>query len=73
MFGAVMKSYFAEKIGVNPENMVSVSIMPCVAKKGEREMELFHGEYAGHDVDIGTYYKRTYSYDKSFSYRSEES
>ena len=52
MFGAVMKSYFAEKIGVNPENMVSVSIMPCVAKKGEREMELFHGEYADHDVDI---------------------
>ena len=52
MFGAVMKSYFAEKIGVKPENMVSVSIMPCVAKKGEREMELFHGEYAGHDVDI---------------------
>ncbi len=52
MFGAVMKSYFAEKIGVNPENMVSVSIMPCVAKKGEREMELFHGEYAGHDVDV---------------------
>lgn len=52
MFGAVMKSYFAEKIGVKPDNMVSVSIMPCVAKKGEREMELFHGEYAGHDVDI---------------------
>ena len=52
MFGAVMKSYFAEKIGVKPENIVSVSIMPCVAKKGEREMELFHGEYAGHDVDI---------------------
>ena len=52
MFGAVMKSYFAEKIGVKPENMVSVSIMPCVAKKGEREMEFFHGEYAGHDVDI---------------------
>ena len=52
MFGAVMKSYFAEKIGVKPENMVSVSIMPCVAKKGEREMELFYGEYAGHDVDI---------------------
>lgn len=52
MFGAVMKSYFAEKIRVKPENMVSVSIMPCVAKKGEREMELFHGEYAGHDVDI---------------------
>lgn len=52
MFGAVMKSYFAEKIGIKPENMVSVSIMPCVAKKGEREMELFYGEYAGNDVDI---------------------
>ena len=25
--------------------------MPCVAKKGEREMELYYGEYAGHDID----------------------
>ena len=25
--------------------------MPCVAKKGESEMELFYGEYAGHDID----------------------
>ncbi|MDO5135360.1 MAG: [FeFe] hydrogenase, group A [Eubacteriales bacterium] len=52
MFGAVMKSYFAEKIQVKPEDIVTVSVMPCVAKKGEREMELFYGEYAGHDVDI---------------------
>ncbi|MBE5897596.1 MAG: 2Fe-2S iron-sulfur cluster binding domain-containing protein [Lachnospiraceae bacterium] len=52
MFGAVMKSYFAESIGVKPENIVTVSIMPCVAKKEESTMELFHGEYAGHDVDI---------------------
>ncbi len=52
MFGAVIKSYFAEKIGVKPENIVTVSIMPCVAKKDERTMELFHEEYAGHDVDI---------------------
>ncbi len=51
MFGTVMKTYFAEKIGVNPENIYTVSVMPCVAKKSEREMELFHGEYAGHDVD----------------------
>lgn len=51
MFGAVMKSYFAEKLGVAPEKIYTVSVMPCVAKKGEREMELFHGEYAGHDVD----------------------
>ena len=51
MFGAVMKSYFAESIGVKPENIYTVSIMPCVAKKGEANMELFAGEYAGHDVD----------------------
>lgn len=52
MFGAVMKTYFAESIGVKPEDMVTVSVMPCVAKKGERNMELFYGEYAGHDTDI---------------------
>ena len=52
MFGAVMKSYFAKKIGVSPEDMVTVSIMPCVAKKGESTMELFYEEYAGHDVDV---------------------
>ncbi len=51
MFGAAMKTYFADKIGVSPEQMFTVSVMPCVAKKGEREMELFHGEYAGHDID----------------------
>ncbi|MBQ3062266.1 MAG: iron hydrogenase small subunit [Clostridia bacterium] len=52
MFGAVMKTYFAEKIGVDPENIFTVSIMPCVAKKGESNMELFAGEYAGHDTDV---------------------
>ncbi len=51
MFGAAMKTYFAEKIGVSPEQIYTVSVMPCVAKKGEREMELFYGEYAGHDID----------------------
>lgn len=52
MFGAVMKSYFAEKIGVKPENIVTVSVMPCVAKKGESNMELYYEEYGGHDVDL---------------------
>lgn len=51
MFGAVMKTYFAKSIGIAPEQIHTVSIMPCVAKKGERKMELFDGEYAGHDVD----------------------
>lgn len=52
MFGAVMKTYFAQSIGVNPEDICTLSIMPCVAKKGERNMELYYGEYAGHDIDI---------------------
>ena len=51
MFGAIMKTYFADSIGVKPENIYTVSIMPCVAKKGEAKMELYHEEYAGHDID----------------------
>jgi NADP-reducing hydrogenase subunit HndD len=35
MFGAVAKSYWAEKMGVDPKNIVMVSIMPCTAKKFE--------------------------------------
>lgn len=51
MFGAVMKTYFADSIGANPENIYTISVMPCVAKKGEANMELYHEEYAGHDID----------------------
>ncbi|NLW50280.1 MAG: 2Fe-2S iron-sulfur cluster binding domain-containing protein [Candidatus Brocadiaceae bacterium] len=35
MFGAVAKTYYAEKIGCAPEDMVVVSVMPCTAKKFE--------------------------------------
>ena len=35
MFGAIAKSYFAEKIGVAPKDLVVVSVMPCQAKKYE--------------------------------------
>lgn len=35
MFGAVMKTYYAEKMGIDPKNMVVVGIMPCTAKKFE--------------------------------------
>jgi len=35
MFGAVIKSYYAKKIGKKPEDMYVVSIMPCTAKKTE--------------------------------------
>jgi len=39
MLGAVIKTYFAEKIDVKPENIYSVSIMPCTAKKFEAQRE----------------------------------
>lgn len=52
MFGAVIKTYFADAIGVSPDNIFVVSIMPCVAKKSEVQMELYYEEYAGHDVDV---------------------
>ena len=35
MFGALTKTYYAEKMGVDPHNIVCVSVMPCTAKKFE--------------------------------------
>lgn len=35
MFGSIVKSYFVEKLGIKREDLVVVSIMPCVAKKYE--------------------------------------
>lgn len=35
MFGAITKTYYAEKLRIDPKNIVSVSIMPCTAKKFE--------------------------------------
>jgi len=35
MFGALAKTYYAQKCGIEPKNIVSVSIMPCTAKKFE--------------------------------------
>ena len=52
MFGAAMKTYFAKSIDADPNDICTVSIMPCLAKKGEQNMELFYEEYAGHDIDI---------------------
>ena len=37
MFGSVAKTYYAEKLGIDPKNMFVVSIMPCTAKKFEAE------------------------------------
>lgn len=51
MEGALIKSYFAEKEGINQEKIIVVSIMPCVAKKYESQRgELSHDGFK--DVDI---------------------
>ena len=43
MFGAVLKSYYAEKEGLNKEDIVVVSVMPCTAKKFEITREDMDG------------------------------
>ncbi len=35
MFGAIVKTFYAQKIGINPKDIIVVSIMPCLAKKYE--------------------------------------
>lgn len=35
MFGAIAKTYYSEKMGIDPKNIVMVSVMPCTAKKFE--------------------------------------
>lgn len=45
MLGSIIKNYFAEENGIDPEKIFSVSIMPCVAKKfeaGRKEMMIGH-------------------------------
>ena len=37
MFGALIKSYYAEKENIDPKKIYMVSVMPCIAKKFERE------------------------------------
>ncbi len=51
MFGSVAKSWFAQKLGVDPKKICCVSIMPCLAKKAECALPTMRTE-AGPDVDI---------------------
>jgi len=55
MEGAVIKSYFAEKEGIDPKKIVVVSVMPCTAKKYEcKRPELGHDGMSDVDVVITT-------------------
>ena len=51
MTGAMIKSYFAEKEGIDPKKIVSVSVMPCTAKKFEHKRD-DQGRDGMQDVDI---------------------
>ena len=51
MFGGLLKTYYAEKMGIDPAKIVSVSVMPCTAKKFEVGREEMN-ENGLADVDI---------------------
>ena len=50
MFGAVAKTYFAKKLGVSPENITCISVMPCLAKKQEADLPTMYSS-GTKDVD----------------------
>ena len=50
MFGALIKTYFAKKEGIPPEKIYMVSVMPCIAKKFERQRAEMKNEGL-YDVD----------------------
>jgi NADP-reducing hydrogenase subunit HndD len=55
MLGALAKTYFADKIGVNPKDIFVVSIMPCTAKKFEiLRPEMYHDGLANVDAVLTT-------------------
>ncbi len=55
MFGAIVKSFYAEKINVDPKKMFVVSVMPCTAKKFEAgRPELTNGGNANVDAVLTT-------------------
>lgn len=55
MFGTIAKTYYAEKNEIDPDNMVVVSVMPCIAKKAEaKRPELTKDERNNVDIVITT-------------------
>ena len=52
MFGAMAKTFIAQKIGVDPDKIFSVSIMPCLSKKYEKGVEQVDNSGHGKDVDL---------------------
>ena len=55
MFGAIAKTYYAKVLGVEPERLFVVSVMPCTAKKAECALPSMVGEDGTPDVDAVSY------------------
>lgn len=55
IFGTITKTYYAEKNGIDPDNIVVVSVMPCIAKKAEaKRPELIMDSHNNVDIVIST-------------------
>jgi NADH-quinone oxidoreductase subunit G len=55
MFGAVIKTFFAQKNNIDPKNIFSVSIMPCTAKKHEVDIPVMNDSgYRDLDMTLTT-------------------
>ena len=55
MQGAIIKTYYAQKMGIDPKNIFTVAVMPCTAKKFEcSRTELAEGDMADNDAVLTT-------------------
>ena len=52
MFGAVAKTWFAQKTGLDPKKICCISVTPCLAKKAECDLPTMQNETYGPDVDL---------------------
>jgi NADP-reducing hydrogenase subunit HndD len=52
MFGGLMKTYYAEKMGIDPKDMVVISVMPCTAKKYEIKRPDMQAAPGYQDIDV---------------------
>jgi len=71
MFGAIAKSYFAEKLGKKREELVVVSVMPCLAKKYECQRDEFKVD-GNPDVDFSISTRELAHLIKEFNINFEE-
>lgn len=51
MFGAIIKAYYSKEYGIDPKDIINVSIMPCTSKKYERQRNEMNAHEGLMDVD----------------------